>query len=404
MYDVEGMHTMDAGENVVIVGAARTPIGKLGGSLSSVPAPKLGSVAIRGALERAGLDSGCADYTIMGNVLGAGLGQAPARQAGIYGGVPDSSSALTVNKMCASGMMAVILGAQMVRSGDVGMAVAGGMESMSRAPHVLEGSRNGKRLGNWELVDTMINDGLWCCFNDRHMGHLAEATAAAFEVGRDEQDRFALGSHRKAAAAAASGQFRDETVAVEVNGRRAPEVVDADEGPRPDVSIDGLERLKPVFPPGTTVTAGNSSQISDGAAALVVGGETRARELGVEPMARLDDYTWVANDTARLFEAPALAVDRILRRGGMTLSDIDLMEVNEAFAAQAVANGKALEWDWDKVNVNGGAIALGHPIGASGARVLVTLLYALRHRGLSTGIAALCHAGGGAVAMRVSLI
>ena len=191
---------------------------------------------------------------------------------------------------------------------------------------------------------------------------------------------------------------------MEVNGSRAPEVVDADEGPRPDVSIDRLEKLKPVFPPGATVTAGNSSQISDGAAALVVGGETRARELGVEPMARLEDYAWVANDTARLFEAPALAVDRILRRGGMTLSDIDLMEVNEAFAAQAVANGKALEWDWDKVNVNGGAIALGHPIGASGARVLVTLLYALRHRGLSTGIAALCHAGGGAVAMRVSLI
>ena len=404
MYGVEGMNAMDAGERVVIVGAARTPIGKLGGSLSAVPAPKLGAAAIRGALDRAGLDPGCAEYTIMGNVLGAGLGQAPARQAGIYGGVPDSSSALTVNKMCASGMMAVILGVQMVRSGDVGMAVAGGMESMSRAPHILEGSRNGKRLGNWELVDTMINDGLWCCFNDRHMGHLAEETASAFEVGRGEQDGFALESHRKASAAAAAGRFRDETVAVEVNGRRAQGVVDADEGPRPDVSIDKLERLKPVFPPGATVTAGNSSQISDGAAALVVGGETRAGELGVEPMARIDDYACVANDTARLFEAPALAVDRLLRRAGMTLSDVDLLEVNEAFAAQAVANGKALEWDWDKVNVNGGAIALGHPIGASGARILVTLLYALRHRGLSTGIAALCHAGGGAVAMRVSLV
>ncbi len=403
MYQVE-VHTMDASENVVIVGAARTPIGKLGGSLSTVPAPKLGAAAIRGALDRAGLAPECAEYTIMGNVLGAGLGQAPARQAGIYGGVPDSSSALTVNKMCASGMMAVILGAQMVRSGDVGMAVAGGMESMSRAPHLLEGSRNGKRLGNWELIDTMIEDGLRCPFNDRHMGQIAEETAAAFEVGRDEQDRFALASHQKASAAAEAGQFRDETVAVEINESRTPEVVDADEGPRPDVSIDGLERLKPVFPPGETVTAGNSSQISDAAAALVVGSEARAGELGVETMARIDDYAWVAADAVRMFEAPALAVDRLLHRAGMTLSDVDLLEVNEAFAAQAVANGKAMEWDWEKVNVNGGAIALGHPIGASGARILVTLLYALRQRGLSTGIAALCHAGGGAVAMRVSLL
>lgn len=275
---------------------------------------------------------------------------------------------------------------------------------MSRAPHVLDGSRDGKRLGNWELTDTLVNDGLWCCFNDRHMGHLAEGTATAFEVSREEQDRFALASHRKATAAAANGGFQDETVPVAVNGRGGAAEVVSDEGPRADTSLETLEKLKAAFPPGTTVTAGNSSQISDGAAALVIGGETRTKELGLSPLARIDDYTWVANDTARLFEAPALAVDRLLRKGGLTLSDVDLLEVNEAFAAQAVANGKALEWDWEKVNVKGGAIALGHPIGASGARILVTLLYALKERGLSTGIVALCHAGGGAVAMRVSLV
>ena len=395
---------MDAGDNVVILGAARTPIGKFGGNLSTVPAPALGATAVRGALDRSGLEPEHAEYTIMGNILSAGLGQAPARQAAIHGGVPDTSSAITVNKMCASGLMAVIQGAQMIKSGDAGMTVAGGMESMSRAPHVLEGSRDGKRMGNWELVDTMINDGLWCCFNDRHMGHLAEGTATDFEVSREEQDTFALGSHQKAAVAAANGGFQDEIVTVEINGRRATTEVDIDEGPRPDASMDGLEKLRAAFPPGTTVTAGNSAQISDGAAALVVGSETRANELGLAPMARIDDYAWVANDTARLFEAPALVVDRLLQRGGLTLSDVDLLEMNEAFAAQAVANGKALEWDQDKVNVKGGAIALGHPIGASGARILVTLLYALKERGLSTGIAALCHAGGGAVGMRVSLV
>lgn len=394
----------NSGEKVVIFGAARTPIGKFSGGLSSVTAPALGATAVRGALERAGVEPDQAEYTIMGNVLGAGLGQAPARQAAIHAGVPETSSALTVNKMCASGLMSVVLGAQMVKAGDVGMVVAGGMESMSRAPHVLEGSRDGKRLGNWELMDTMINDGLWCCFNDRAMGHLAEGTATAFDVTREEQDRFALASHEKATAAAASGAFEAETVPVTVNGRGAPTEVHSDEGPRADTSLEKLAGLKPAFAPGTTVTAGNSSQISDGAAALVVGGETRAKELGLQPMARIDDYAWVANDPTRQFEAPALVVDRLLQKGGLTLADVDLLEVNEAFAAQAVANGKVLEWDREKVNVNGGAIALGHPIGASGARVLVTLLYALKARGLSTGVVALCHAGGGAVAMRVSLV
>ena len=391
-------------EAVAILGAARTPIGKLGGGLSGVEAPLLGAAAIRASLERAGLEPGQADYTIMGNVLGAGLGQSPARQAAIHAGIPDASSALTVNKVCASGLMSVILASQMIRAGDAKVVAAGGMESMSGAPHVLKGSRVGKRFGDWALVDTMVNDGLWCCFNDRPMGDLAEGTASAFEVSREEQDEFALASHQKASAAWETGAFADEITPVQVTGRGGPREVEADEGPRPDASLGALAKLSPAFPPGETVTAGNSSQISDGAAALIVGSEAQSRDTGLEPIALIEDYTFVANEPARLFEAPALAVDRLLERRGLTLNDIDLLEVNEAFAAQVVANGKALEWDWSKVNVNGGGVALGHPIGASGARILVTLLYALRHRGLSTGIAALCHGGGGAVAVRVRLL
>jgi acetyl-CoA C-acetyltransferase len=250
----------------------------------------------------------------------------------------------------------------------------------------------------------MVNDGLWCCFNDRPMGDLAEATASKFGVGRDEQDRFALSSHQKAAEASRGGDFRDEIVPVRLEGRNGPHEVDVDEGPRPDASLASLAKLKAAFPPGDTVTAGNSSQISDGAAALVVGSEARAHSLGLQPLARIEDYTYVANEPARLFEAPALAVDKILKRGQSTMQDIDLLEVNEAFAAQIVANGKHIEWDWEKVNVRGGAVALGHPIGATGARILVTLIHALRQRGLETGIAALCHGGGGAVAVRVRLL
>jgi acetyl-CoA C-acetyltransferase len=379
-------------------------VGKLGGGLSGVEATRLGAVAIRAALERSGLEPEQADYAIMGNVLSAGLGQAPARQAAIYAGLPDTASAMAVNKVCASGMMSVMLASQMVRIGDCETVVAGGMESMSRAPHVLNGSRSGKRLGGWELSDTMIDDGLWCCFNDRPMGYLAETTAEKFGVTREMQDRFALESHRRAARAVDAEGFREEIAPVTVNGKRGHEVVGADDGPRPDSSMEALKRLKPAFPPKETVTPGNSSQISDGAAAMIVSSESRARALGLEPMARLEDYTFIAVDPGRLFEAPALAVDRLLERGGMTLSDIDLLEINEAFAAQVVANGRAVEWDWEKVNVNGGAVALGHPLGASGARILVTLLYALKQRGLSTGIAALCHGGGGAVAVRVSLV
>ena len=389
---------------VVILGASRTPIGKLGGVLSAVGAPSLGSAAIRAATDRAGVKPQEVEYSIMGNVLAAGLGQNPARQAAIGAGIPETSSALTVNKVCASGLMAVVLGAQMINVGDLRVAVVGGMESMSRAPHVLQGSRLGKRLGNWELVDTTVHDGLWCCFSDRPMGDLAESTASKFSIGRDEQDNFSLSSHRKAVLASGNGVFREEIAPVLVEGRNGPVEVDTDEGPRPDTSLEALGRLVPAFPPGTTVTAGNSAQISDGAAALVVSSESQARSLGVSPIARIDDYAFVANDPAHLFEAPALAIDRLLQKGGLTLKDVDLLDINEAFASQVVANGKALEWDWDKVNVNGGAVALGHPIGASGARILVTLLHALKQRGLQTGVAALCHGGGGGVAMRVSLL
>jgi acetyl-CoA C-acetyltransferase len=369
-----------------------------------VDATSLGSAAIRAAMDQAGIEPKEVEYSIMGNVLAAGLGQNPARQAAMGAGIPETSSALTVNKVCASGIMAVILGAQMVKTGDLRLAVAGGMESMTGSPHILKGSRTGKRLGNWELVDTVVQDGLWCCFSDRPMGDLAESTASKFGIGRDEQDSFSLSSHRKAVHASTNGAFRQEITPVLVETRKGPVEVDTDEGPRPDTSPEALGRLVAAFPPGTTVTAGNSAQISDGAAALVVSSESHARSLGVSPIARIDDYAFVANSPARLFEAPALVIDRLLQKGGLTLSDVDLLEVNEAFASQVVANGKALEWDWDKVNVNGGAVALGHPIGASGARILVTLLHALKQRGLQTGVAALCHGGGGAVAMRVSLV
>jgi acetyl-CoA C-acetyltransferase len=353
-------------------------------------------------LDRAGVGENDIDYVIMGNVLSAGLGQAPARQASIGAGLPDTCSALAVNKVCASGMMAVILASLMVQSGDADVVVAGGMESMSRAPHVLPGSRTGKRIGDWEMVDTMIHDGLWCCFNDNHMGNLAEGTAAEFEVTRQEQDRFALGSHRSAVRAAGDGSFESEIVPVDVKTRKGTVTVGDDEGPRPDTSIEVLGKLSAPFETGDTVTSGNSSQISDGAAAVVVASAEKAQSLGLQPVATIEDHAFVANEPARLFEAPAQAIDKLLGRGKMNLADIDLMEVNEAFSSQVLANGKALDWDWDRVNVNGGAVALGHPIGASGARILVTLLHALENRGLESGVAAVCHGGGGAVAMRVA--
>ena len=388
-------------ERIAVLGAARTPIGKLGGALSEVAAPALGATAVSAAVSRAGVAPDDVDYVIMGNVLGAGLGQAPARQAGIGSGIPHTTSALTVNKVCASGMAAAQLASSLIRSEDAGVVVAGGMESMSGAPHLLKGSRAGKRLGNWEMVDAMVHDGLWCCFNDCHMGHIAEQTAAKFEVTREEQDAFAAASNRKAASASRNGS--GEIAPVVVERRTGPVTVDRDEGPRADASPGELAKLKPAFPPGETVTAGNSSQISDGAAALVVSSERRARALGVEPIAYVEDHVLVATEPERLFEAPAEAIDKLLRRAGLTLDDVDLLEVNEAFSSQVVANSRVLGWDWDRVNTRGGAVALGHPIGASGARILVTLIHSLIDMGLKRGIAAVCHGGGGAAAMRVSI-
>ena len=386
----------------VILGSARTPIGKMNGALSGVPATELGAAAIQAAVERASIEPRDVDYTIMGNVLSAGLGQAPARQAAIGAGIPDGSSALTVNKVCASGMMAVVLAGLMVRSGDADIVVAGGMENMSRAPHILEGSRAGRRLGDWKMADSMIHDGLTCSFNDTHMGTLAEGTATEFEATREEQDEFAVRSNRRAGAASADGSFAAEITPVVSNGRRGVTTVEVDEGPRLHTSMEGLSELPAPFYPHTSVTSGNASQISDGAAALVIAREETARSIGVEPVAVIEDHKFVANEPARLFEAPAEAIRRLLERAGMSIDDVDLLEVNEAFSAQVVANGKALDWDWDKVNVNGGAVALGHPIGASGARILVTLLHALERRGLESGVAAVCHGGGGAVGMRLS--
>ena len=395
---------MPGKNSVVVIGAARTPIGKLSGGLSEVAAPLLGGVAVRAAIERSNIEPKEVDFAIVGNVLNSGLGQSPARQAAIAGGLPKTCASLNVSQVCASGMMAVILGTQMVKVGDAKMVVAAGMENMSQAPHVLKGSREGLRLGDWKLVDSMLYDGLWCCFSDRPMGDLAERVAGSFDVGREDQDLFALMSHKRAMAAIKGGHFRREISPVEVVSEAGTRVIDTDEGPRRSVSLETLKSLKPAFPPGTTVTAGNSSQISDGAAAVAVTSSDHAKTLDLKPIAEIEDYTVVANEPSRLFEAPALAISQLLDRSGMNLGDIDLLEINEAFAAQLLANGKALEWDWDRVNVNGGAVALGHPIGATGTRILVTLLYAMVSRGLETGVAALCHGGGGAVAMRMRLV
>ncbi|MEE9284895.1 MAG: acetyl-CoA C-acetyltransferase [Dehalococcoidia bacterium] len=384
---------------IVLAGAARTAIGKFGGGLSTVPATALGAAVVRESLRRAGLQPENVDYAIMGNVLSAGLGQAPARQAAIQAGLPAGASALTVNKVCASGLAAVNLAAQAVQCGEAEVVVAGGMENMSLAPHLIVNSRTGFGLGDASVADHLVHDGLWCPFENRHMGGSAEAIARKHGVTRQEQDAYALRSHRRAVAAADEGAFAPEIVPIEVKRRREVVVIERDEGPRPDSTPEALARLAPAFPPGETVTAGNASQISDGAASVVVLSDKRARDLGVEPMARIAGYAHVGIDPAWLFEAPTMAVQRLLERTGRQLDDYDLIEVNEAFAAQVLANGQELGWNWDRVNVNGGAIALGHPIGASGARIIVTLLHAMRARRAGRGLAVICHGGGGAAAM-----
>ncbi len=390
--------------DAVLLSAARTPIGKYLGALADVPAPQLGAVAVAEALRRAHVLPERVDEVILGNVLQAGVGQNPARQAALKAGLPDRIAAFTVNKVCGSGLKAVMLAAQAIRAGDAEFIVAGGMESMSRAPYLLFGARMGWKFGNQEVVDAMIRDGLWCAFEDWHMGEAAEHIAAQCGVSRAEQDRFAAQSQQRAAAAWARGAFDAEIVPVIVGSGPKARTVSRDEGLRPETTAEGLAKLKPSFCESGTVTAGNSSTLSDGAAAVVVGSARAAERLGVPPLARVVAYATSGIAPKEIFLAPVLAVRQVLEKADLNMEAIDLFELNEAFAAQMLACGKELQLDEGKVNVHGGAIALGHPIGASGARVLVTLLYALEQRGLKRGLAALCLGGGNAVAMVVERV
>ncbi|MBK6487697.1 MAG: acetyl-CoA C-acetyltransferase [Gemmatimonadetes bacterium] len=396
----------DTSRTPVIVAAARTPIGKYLGALASVSAPDLGAIAIRAALTRAGIQGDQVNEVIMGHVLQGGTGQAPARQAMLKAGVPSSVSAMTINKVCGSGLKAVMLAAQSIKAGDSQVVVAGGQESMSNAPHYLFNHRGGVKIGDQTIVDGMIRDGLWCASCDVHMGSHAEYTARKGGISRQRQDEFSVQSHLKAVAAQEAGKFDAEIVPVEIAGRKGPTVVSVDEGPRKDASVESLGRLRPAFSDeGATelsVTAGNASSLNDGGAALVVTSEAYAKAHGIPILARIDAYGTGAVDPRDLFFAPVTAVTNLLKKTGTAIGDYDLIEANEAFASQALADGDALGWDFDRVNVNGGAIALGHPIGASGARVLITLLHAMAERGKGRGLATLCLGGGDAVAMSVS--
>ncbi|MFN0074056.1 MAG: thiolase family protein [Chloroflexota bacterium] len=385
--------------NVYIAGAARTPIGRFLGGLSSVPAVELGAIAIRGALEMAKLPASAVDEVIMGNVLSAGLGQAPARQAAIKADVPVTASVMTINKVCASGLEAIHLAVRSIREGESDVVIAGGMESMSTAPYLSQGARQGLRAGHQTLQDSIIQDGLWCAFEQHHMGNSAEAIAEKYGLTRADLDEYALQSHKRAVAAWDAGEFDDEVVPVSVTIGRQAMVVEQDEAPRADSSIEALSKLRPAFAEDGLVTAGNAPGLTDGAAALVVVSERAMAQYGLSPLARVVGHASTGIEPLWLFDAPVDAARVLMDRTGTELQDYDLLEINEAFAAQIVANGRVLNWDWSRVNVNGGAIALGHPLGATGARLVVTLLHAMRSRGSHRGMAGLCHGGGGAVAM-----
>lgn len=381
--------------NVYIVAAKRTPIGSFGGALQSVPAPVLGAAAIKAALEQAGITPELVDEVIMGHVLQAGLGQNTARQAALAAGIPQEVTAMTVNKVCGSGLDAVVLATQKIKAGDADCIVAGGMENMSAAPYLLPGLRWGARMGNSPAVDYMVNDGLWDVYNDYHMGITAENVADQYGISREEQDAFAADSQAKAAKAMAAGRFADEIVPVEVAGKKgAVTVVATDEYPRPDTTAEKLAKLRPAFDKNGTVTAGNASGINDGAAAVIVASEAFVEALGLKPLARIVSYGSKGVDPAVMGIGPVPSVRQALERGGLKVEDIDLVEANEAFAAQSIAVALELELDMDRVNVNGGAVALGHPIGASGCRILVTLLHEMRKREAKRGLATLCIGGG----------
>jgi acetyl-CoA C-acetyltransferase len=390
----------------VIVSAARTPIGKFLGSLSAVSAPELGAVAIRAALERAGIDGGEVQEVIMGNVIQGGVGQAPARQALLKSGIPATVSAVTVNKVCGSGLKAVMLAAQAIKAGDAEVIVAGGMESMSNAPYLLTKARDGYRMGDGQIVDSMIHDGLWCAFDHWHMGETGEVVAERYEITRQRQDEYALGSQLKAAAAVKTGRFKDEITAVEIPQRKGASLIfDTDEGPREDSSLDSLAKLKPAFRSNGTVTAGNASTINDGAAACVVTSEDVARKFAPSaPLVRIAAQATSGIEPKLVMMAPVEAVRKVAAKAGWDLKSIDLFELNEAFSSQSVALVEQLGIDPEKVNVNGGAVALGHPIGASGARVLVTLIHEMIKRRAGRGVASLCLGGGNAVALAVERV
>ncbi len=391
-------------DDVVIVSAARTPIGRFNGAYSGMTAIDLGAAAVQAAVQRAGIEPAMVDECIMGCVVTAGLGQSPARQAALRGGLPVSVGGLTVNKVCGSGLKAVMIGAALIKAGEFSVVVAGGMEHMSGGPYLLPQARHGYRLGHGQVIDAVVHDGLWCAFENHHMGAAAEWIARTFHVTREQQDIYALQSHQRAIAAQDSGAFNEEIVPVQTPGPKGQtNLVTLDEGPRRDTSLAALAKLKPAFVADGTVTAGNAPGITDGAAAVVLMTASRAAQLGLQPLARIGVAAQAAVKPLEVFTAPAFAIERLMKRAGRTLDDYDLFEINEAFAAQVIANLRALSLDTDRVNVHGGAIALGHPIGASGTRVLVTLISALRQRGGRRGIAALCLGGGEAVALEVEV-
>ena len=390
--------------DIVIISAVRTPVGKFQGSLSDIPAPKLGAIAVKEAVSRAKIDPAKVDECIMGNVVQAGLGQNPARQAALFGGLSDTVGAMTINKVCGSGLKAVGLAAQAIQTGNAEVVVAGGMESMTNAPYLLPNARKGYRLGNGQIVDSMVHDGLWEVYNDYHMGTTGENVAEKYGITREEQDEFALNSHKKAIAAWKECRFKAQVVPVELPAKKkgAPPVMfDKDESPREDTTIEALRSLKPAFKKDGTVTAGNAPGVNDGAAAVVVTTYKKAKELGATPMARIVAQATSGVDPKWVMMAPVGAVQKIWQKTGWKNEEVDLYELNEAFSVQALGVMRELKLDPNKVNVNGGAVAIGHPIGASGARVLVTLLYEMARRDVKKGIAALCLGGGNAVAMAV---
>jgi acetyl-CoA C-acetyltransferase len=388
-----------------IVSGCRTAIGTLHGGLGSLTAPQLGALAVKEAVRRSGVNPAEIEEVILGQVVQGGAGQAPARQAALNGGLPPEVACMTINKVCGSGLKAVMLAAQSIRAGDQSVVVAGGMESMSQTPYVIRGAKTGLKFGHQKLDDIMISDGLWCSFKNWHMGSAAELTSRKAGIGREEQDKFAFGSHQKAVAAIKAGKFKDEIFDVMIPQRKGdPIAFNVDECPRPDISMEALARLKPAFEKDGTVTAGNAPGLNDGASAAVVVSGEYLKAKGLKPMAHIIDYSVAGTPPELLFFSPIYAVQKLMKKMNVNINHWDLIEANEAFSVQALADGKELGWDWNRVNVNGGAVALGHPIGASGCRILMTLMYALKDRGLKKGLATLCLGGGNAVALAIELV